>query len=167
VAGDVKIFATNRLVVAVPGSNPGKIEAPRDLARRGLKIVLAQQGVPVGDYARQALSKMEADPAYGAGFSDKVLENVVSEESNVKAVVSKIQLGEADAGIIYITDIGGDVARDVTAIDIPDEFNVVASYPIAMTARSANPALSAAFIEFVLSSEGQQILVDSGFIEVD
>ncbi len=164
VTGDVKIFAKNRLVIAVPKSNPGNVNTPADLAKRGLKIVLAQEGVPVGDYARQSLSKMEADAAFGTGFRDNVLKNVVSEEANVKGVVSKIQLGEADAGIVYKTDVTAGVGLDVTTIDIPDAFNVVASYPIAVTAKAANAELAALFVQFVLSKEGQQILADSGFM---
>ncbi len=76
--------------------------------------------MPVGDYARQSLKNMEADAAYGAGFSDSVLKNLVSEEPNVKSVVSKLQLGEADAGIVYRTDITAGVAKDVSAVEIPD-----------------------------------------------
>lgn len=161
---DVKVFARNRLVIAVPKSNPGEVNATADLAKRGLKIVLAQKGVPVGDYARQSLTKMDADASRGGGFSDTVLRNVVSEEPNVKSVVSKIQLGEADAGIVYKTDITADVANDVTTIDIPDAFNIVASYPIAVTARAANRDVAAAFVAFVLSEAGQKILTDAGFI---
>ena len=165
VTGDVRVFARNRLVIAVPRDNPGNVQAPADLARRGLKIVLAQAGVPVGNYARQSLSKMEADPAFGVGFSDNVLKNVVSEESNVKGVISKIQLGEADAGIVYLTDVTIGVGIDVTTIEIPESFNVIASYPIAVTAHASNPALAAEFVQFVLSKEGQQILSESGFME--
>lgn len=157
------IFARNRLVIAVPKSNPGQIQAPRDLAKANLKLVLAQKGVPVGDYAHQALSKMEADAAFGAGFSDKVLKNLVSEEPNVKSVVSKIQLGEADAGIVYKTDITAGVAGDVSAVEIPDAFNVIASYPIAVTSKAGKPAIAAAFIDFILSAEGQKVLADNGF----
>jgi molybdate transport system substrate-binding protein len=164
-AGDVRTFARNRLVIAVPKSNPGDVRTPADLAKHGLRIVLAQEGVPVGDYARQSLSKMEADSAYGSGFRDQVLKNMVSEESNVKAVVSKVQLGEADAGIVYLSDVTGGVGADVTTIDIPDQFNIVASYPITLTKSASNRALAEAFVEFVLSKDGQQILADSGFME--
>jgi len=161
--GAVKIFARNRLVIAVPKSNPGGIQSPKDLAKAHLNLVLAQQGVPVGDYARQALAKMEADASYGPGFSDAVLKNLVSEEANVKAVVSKVQLGEADAGIVYKTDVTAAIAKDVETIDLPDEFNVIASYPIAVTAKAGQPDLAAAFVAFVLSADGQKILTDSAF----
>jgi molybdate transport system substrate-binding protein len=156
-------FVRNRLVIAVPKSNPAQIASPNDLAKPNLKLVLAAKGVPVGDYARQSLKNMEADAAFGAGFSDKVLKNLVSEEPNVKSVVSKIQLGEADAGIVYKTDITAGVAGDVSAVEISDSFNVIASYPIAITSKAGNPALAAAFIDFMLSTEGQKVLADSGF----
>ena len=161
--GAVNVFARNRLVIAVPTSNPGGIQAPKDLAKPGLKLVLAEEGVPVGDYARQALSKMESDGSFGAGFTGAVLKNVFSEESNVKAVVAKVQRGEADAGIVYKTDITPAVAKDVTTIDIADGFNVIASYPIAITSMAGSPGVAAAFIEFIMSAEGQKILTDNGF----
>ena len=110
---------------------------------------------------------MDSDPAFGAGFSDSVLGNVVSEEPNVKAVVTKIQLGEADAGIVYATDVTADVAEDVTLIEIPDAFNVIAAYPIAITSEASNPDAAAAFIDFVLSPAGQAILRSYGFQPVE
>lgn len=164
VTKDVRTFARNRLVVALPKSNPGHVKTLADLARHGVKLVLAETGVPVGDYARQALKKMDSDPSYGASFSVSALKNVVSLESNVKAVVSKVQLGDTDAGIVYATDITPGVAKDITTIAIPDQFNVIASYPIAVTARAANPRLAAAFVQFVLSGAGQKILADEGFM---
>src|SRR5205814_342845 len=84
----------------------------------------------IGNYARQALAKLAADPAYGAGFDQKVLANLKSNEVDVKAVVGKVQLGEADAAIVYATD-AATAAKDVTAIVIPDQFNIIAAYPIA------------------------------------
>lgn len=164
VAQPARIFARNRLVIVVPRSNPGGIRSPQDLAKPGLKIVLAQTGVPAGDYARQSLTTMDADASYGAGFSGKVLANLVSEEANVKSVVAKVQLGEADAGIVYRTDITPGVANDVTAVDMPDAFNVIASYPIAVTKDASKPEVAAAFIDFILSAAGQQILADAGFM---
>ncbi len=159
-----RTFARNKLAVIVPKSNPANIVSPFDLARSGLRLVLAQQGVPAGDYAREVLRNMEADPRGGAGFADKVLVNVVSEEANVKAVVSKLQLGEADAGIAYVTDVTPDVAGDVTLIAVPDSLNVVAMYPIAITSGAAEPNIARAFIQFVLSAQGQQVLQRHGFL---
>jgi len=164
VVNAVTTFARNKLAVIVPKSNPGSIASPFDLARPGLKLVLAQRGAPAGDYARQILQNMEADPRGGAGFADKVLANLVSEEANVKAVVSKIQLGEADAGIVYVTDVTPDVAGDVMLIEIPDSLNVIATYPIAITSDAGEPKIAKAFIGFLLSAQGQQILEGHGFL---
>jgi molybdate transport system substrate-binding protein len=164
VVAPASTFVRNRLVIAIPKSNPGGIATPADLAKPGLKLVLAQKGVPAGDYARQIFANMAADPSYGAGFDTKVLKNLVSEEANVKAVVSKVQLGEADAAIVYRTDITAAVANDITAIDIPDPFNIVASYPIGVATKATQPAIAAAFVAFILSPDGQKILTDNGFI---
>lgn len=158
-----RTFARNRLVIAVPSANPGEISAPVDLANGGLKLVLAQEDVPVGNYARESLGNMEADATFGAGFRDRVLANVVSNEPNVKAVVTKVQLGEADAGIVYATDITGDLKGTVTAIPIPDEFNVVATYPVSVVSDAKEPEIAAAFIDFLLSAAGQAILEEHGF----
>jgi molybdate transport system substrate-binding protein len=167
VAEGSEIFAHNRLVVIVPADNPAGIEALQDLANSGVKLVIANADVPVGNYTRQFLDKASADPEFGADYKDAVLANVVSEESNVKQVVAKVQLGEADAGIVYSSDVTPEVSGDVTKIDIPDEYNVIADYPIAMTAEPGNEEGAQAFIDFILSDEGQQILESHGFIPVE
>ncbi|HYM15346.1 MAG TPA: molybdate ABC transporter substrate-binding protein [Dehalococcoidia bacterium] len=160
-------FAKNRLVIIVPKSNPAAIASAMDLVKTGVKLVLAQQGVPVGDYARQSIAKLGADAGYGAAFSRKVLANVVSEEPNVKAVVTKVQLGEADAGIAYVTDVTAGVAGDVTMLPIDDQFNVIATYPIAITRHAGKRDVAQAFIDFVLSDTGQGVLKRYGFISVN
>jgi molybdate transport system substrate-binding protein len=157
-------FARNRLTIIVPKSNPGGIATPKDLSKSGLKLVLAQKDVPVGNYARQALDKFSADASYGSDFSQKVLANLVSDEANVKAVVTKIQLGEADAGIVYVTDVTAGVSGDITQIEIPDQYNVSASYPIAITKDASKPAVARAFIDYVLSDAGQAVLKSFGFV---
>ncbi len=98
---------------------------------------------------------------FGSDFKDKVLANVVSNEDNVKQVVSKVQLGEADAGIVYTSDAVA--APDLKTIEIPAELNVIAKYPIAALTKSANPDLAKAFIDYVLSPEGQAVLQKWGF----
>ena len=152
-------FLMNRLVVIMPAENPAQLETLEDLARPGIKIVLAADEVPAGRYARQALDLMNGQ--YGSSFKDKVLANVVSNEDNVKQVVAKVQLGEADAGIVYTSDAFA--APDLKTIMIPDEVNVIARYPIAAIAKSANARLADEFIDFVLSADGQAVLQKWGF----
>lgn len=97
-----QIFLSNKLVLILPADNPASINSIEDLAASGIKIVLAAEEVPVGNYARQALNLMNI--SFGEDFKDKVLANVVSSEDNVKQVVAQVQLGEADAGIVYTSD---------------------------------------------------------------
>jgi molybdate transport system substrate-binding protein len=166
VADEGRTFARNRLVIIVPEDNPGGVTAPRDLGNPGVKLVLAAPDVPVGRYARESLDKFAADATYGTDFSSEVLANLVSEEPNVKAVVTKIQLGEADAGIVYVTDVSADVSGDISQIEIADEFNVIASYPIAVTAEAGEPGPAQAFVSYILSAEGQATMEEFGFIAV-
>jgi molybdate transport system substrate-binding protein len=154
-------------VIIVPADNPAGIEEPADLANDGLRLVLALAEVPVGRYARDSLTSMAADPAFGETFDDDVLSNLVSEEPNVKAVVTKVQLGEADAGIVYVSDVTPDVAGDITTIDIADAHNVIAEYPIAITTETGETEVAEAFIAFVLSGDGQAILEEYGFIPIE
>ena len=154
-----QIFLTNKLVVILPADNPSQIEKLEDLANPGIKLVLAAEEVPVGKYARQALETMNG--SFGADFKEKVLTNVVSNEDNVKQVVAKVQLGEADAGIVYTSDAVA--ASELKTIDIPLELNVLATYPIAPLIRSDNADLAAKFIEAVLSADGQAVLQKWGF----
>jgi len=164
-SGESALFAANRLVVVVPTSDT-KVQTLADLAKPGLKLVLAQKDVPVGGYARDAISKMDASGQYGAGFSQKVLANLVSEESNVKQALAKVALGEADAAIVYSTDVTKNMASQVTVLAIPDAQNVVAAYPIALVKAGKQPELAQRFISYVLSPEGQAILKRYGFMEV-
>ena len=162
IRGAHKTFARNRLTVIVPKDNPGHITELKDLARPGLKIVLAGAGVPVGGYSLTALDKMNAD--FGAAFSQTVLSNVVSNEDNVKQVVAKIQLGEGDAGIVYSSDVTPAVAEKVVKLDIPDKYNVLATYPIAALKSAPQADLAAKFIDFVLSADGQAVLKKWGLL---
>jgi molybdate transport system substrate-binding protein len=164
IVGRTSIFAQNRLVLVIPKGNPGKINTLQDLANVGVKLVLAQEQVPVGNYSRQSLDKMTADPAFGADFKTKVLANVVSNELNVKDVIAKVQLGEADAGIVYKTDANSADPSKVTMIDIPDQYNIVAQYPIGVVKGGANAAGAQAFISYLLSPAGQAVMAKYGFI---
>jgi len=162
VQGETPLFVKNRLVVITPKANPGKVAEFRDLAKPGLKLDLANAKVPVGNYSRQAFSKASAE--YGADFEKSVLGNIVSEEENVKQVVTKVQLGEADAGIVYVSDVTPKVSKDVLTVAIPDAYNQLAAYPIALTKGVQNRAAADVFIAFVLSAEGQAILKTHNFI---
>lgn len=159
--GKYQDFATNRLVVILPPKNQANIQTLQDLAKPGIKLDLADASVPVGSYARQALTNLSKDPTYGTDYSTKVLANVVSNETDVKQVVSKVDLGEADAGIVYVTD--AQAAPDLKTVAIPDDFNVIAKYPIAVVAKSPNADLAAAFVAYVLSPDGQAMLQKWGF----
>jgi molybdate transport system substrate-binding protein len=167
-AGDVKgepsIFAQNRLVIVVPANNPGNVNSVKDLAKAGLKLVLAQEQVPVGNYARQSLDKLSADPTYGSDFKAKVLANLASNELNVKDVLAKVQLGEADAGIVYATDAAAADQSKIKTIDIPQQFNIIAQYPIGVVKSGSNPDGARAFIDELLSPAGQAIMAKYGFI---
>jgi len=164
--GASQIFVKNRLVVIIPLSNPGKITSLKDLARKGVKIDLAAATVPAGKYSRQALMNLSKSPQYGANYGSTVLANVVSQEDNVKAVVQKVQLGEADAGFVYVTDAYS-ASGKVTVIDIPDPYNVIAQYPIAVTKSSPHASDAQAFVAFVLSPAGQAIMKKYQFIPVN
>ena len=160
-ANAIQDFATNSLIVILPPSNPGDVTALADLDRSKLKLVLADESVPAGDYARQVLDKMSQDPNYGVDFSARVLANVVSNETDVKQVVAKIELGEADAGIVYVSDAVA--ASELTTLSIPANFNVIARYPVATLINAQEPKLADAFIAYVNSLEGQAILAKWGF----
>ncbi len=165
--GTQQVFANNRLVMVVPVDNPGGVETLQDLAQPGLKLVLAAEDVPVGAYSRDYLDKAAEHPDFAADYRDAVLANVVSYEQTVKAVLTKVVLGEADAGIVYTSDVGPDVADQVQTIEIPDDLNTIATYPIAMVSDSGQPALADAFVSYVLSPDGQGTLAEFGFIPVE
>jgi molybdate transport system substrate-binding protein len=148
-------FARNTLAVILPSDNPAHITSLGDLARPGVKLVLAAVGVPAGDYARGVLEN--------AGIQKEALANVVSNEEDVKGVVQKVLLGEADAGIVYRTDITPDISTSVRAISIPDGVNVIATYPIAVIDGSGRTPVAEAFVRFV-TGPGQATLTKFGFL---
>ena len=161
-----QIFVKNRLVVIIPVSNPGKINSLKDLANKGVKIDIEAPAVPAGKYSLQVLDNMSKSPDYGSSYAGMVKENFVSQEDNVKAVVQKVQLDEADAGFVYTTDVTASVASKLTILPIPDTFNVIAEYPIAVTKSSAHSTDAQAFVQYILSSAGQAILAKYKFITV-
>lgn len=164
VDGEDRLFVKNKLVMIYPTTNPANVQSIQDLAKPNLKLVLTDKNVPIGAYARTALEKLSADPRYGAGFGQRVLNNLRSEEANVRAVVTKVQLGEADAAIVYASDVTSQVSAQVKSILIPDQFNTIATYPIAMVRDAPNRAAAQAFISFVRSAQGQEILKKHNFI---
>jgi molybdate transport system substrate-binding protein len=147
------VFATNRLVVVVPKDNPAGIATVDDVARDGVKLLIAAEGVPVGDYTRTVLENL--------GLTD-ALANVVSEEEDVKGVVGKIALGEADAGFVYATDVRP-VEEDVLAIEIPAAAQPPVEYQAAIVAGSENREAAQAFLELLLGDEGRAALTAGGF----
>jgi molybdate transport system substrate-binding protein len=151
-------FLRNHLVVIIPQNNPAMLSSFEELSRPGLKLVLAAEEVPAGRYARQMLDNV------GVDFKDQVLANVVSNETDVKQVVTKVQLGEADAGIVYASDAVA--APELSVIEIPAKWNVLAEYPIASLENAPNPELADEFITFVLSPEGGAILQKWGFTPI-
>ncbi|HRW10200.1 MAG TPA: molybdate ABC transporter substrate-binding protein [Caldilineaceae bacterium] len=165
ISGTQRTFVRNRLVVITPRDNPANLTALQDLAMPGVKVVFAAAEVPVGQYTLAFLDKADADAALGSGYKNAVLANVVSYEQNVRAVLTKISLGEADAGVVYTSDVGV-TANSVIQIEIPDPLNTIATYPIAPLADSAQPELAQQFIEYVLAPEGQQVLARYGFIPI-
>ncbi|MEN6342003.1 MAG: molybdate ABC transporter substrate-binding protein [Methanospirillum sp.] len=161
--GSVQPFAANRLAVLVPAANPAGIASFRDLANSGLRLAVGAKGVPVGDYARQALDAAAATPAYGPDFRAKVLGNVASEETSVSALAARVVLGEVDAGIGYASDVPAAEKERVILVEVPPELNVVAKYPIGVLAQSARPELAQAFTETVRSPAGRAVLERHGF----
>ncbi len=162
--GEVQIFARNHLVVIFPTDNPGGITRLGDLAEPGLMIVLANQAVPVGNYSLEFLNKASQHPEFGLDYKNKVLKSVVSYEENVKAVLSNVLLGEADAGIVYASDLSPTNGEKLGYIEIPDPLNVTAGYFIAPVGGSSESEPANDFINFVLSTQGQDILAQHGLI---
>lgn len=165
ISGTDHAFVRNRLVVITPKENPAGITTLKDLAKPGVKLVFEAKEVPAGQYTLDFLTKASALPEYTAAYSPTVLTNVVSYEDNVRSVLSKITLGEGDAGVVYTTDAATQPDK-LQQITIPDELNVIATYPIAPLSDSASPELAQAFVEFVLSPEAKQVFVKYGFIPV-
>ena len=160
-----QIFARNRLVVITPKRGLARVKKLADLALPDLKLVIALATVPVGAYTRQMLKNLEATKRYGPNFAARVLNNLVSEESNVRQVALKVRLGEADAGVVYQTDITPQVQSSLIQIAIPERQNVVASYPIAVLREATNKNAAREFTDYVLGLAGQGILRKWGFIK--
>ena len=157
----VASFATNGLILITPADNPARVESIADLAKPGLLLVLAVEGTPIRQYTDAMLSSHNAD--HGDDFATSALGNLVSEESNVRQVATRVALGEADAGIVYRSDAIGKIAESLNIIPIEPRHNQIASYPIALLNDAAEPKFAGGFIDFVLSADGQAILRVFGF----
>jgi len=149
-------FVRNQLVIITPPGDPASIRSLQDLAKPDVKVLLAAPGVPVGDYARRALE--------AAGIREAVLANVVSNEEDDASLVAKIVAGEADAAIVYTSDVSGKVAPRVRAVPLPASDNVVATYPIAVVDGTDRPELARAFVDYVTGPAGRATLATFGFL---
>lgn len=193
-SGETAVFASNQLAIIAPsgavlqdsdaGEGPGVTpitpngspfansdrndpnrKALHYLAKPGIKLVLALEAVPVGAYSRHVIDNISADPEFGADYAQRVLANLVSEETNVRNVVQKVALGEADAGIVYVTNaVAPGVAGKTEHFILPKPFNVTATYPISALKGTSKLVLAQAFIEFLVSDPGQAILARHGFL---
>jgi molybdate transport system substrate-binding protein len=161
---NIQALAGNQLVIAAPLNNPAQIKDLSSLTQPGIKIVLAAPEVPAGKYAQQFLDKATKSGSYGANYKEEVLKNVVSYEENVRAVLSKVALGEADAGIVYRTDVTQALYSKVALLSIPDEFNIQVTYIIAPVSDSPHSGTAADFVAYTVSPAGQEILSRFGFL---
>jgi len=153
-------FCTNSLVLVLPAGNPAGVHSLADLARAGIKLVIGAESVPVGTYTRTALHNLDA--SLGPGYSTRVLANVVSNEESVDGVLTKVRLGEADAGFVYVTDARA-AGSSVRMIALPPEAQARATYPIAVVRNARDHAAARAFVDLVVSPAGRAELVRAGF----
>ena len=161
-AGSITKFAGNLLTVIVPMANPAGIQTPADLAKPGIKVIAAGDTVPITKYATQLVANLAKQPGYPADFAARYTANVVSKEENVAAVVAKIELGEGDAGIVYVTD--AKTSTKVTTVAVPDAANVPATYGGVVVKASPNLAAAQAFLAWLAGPDGQAILASFGFL---
>jgi molybdate transport system substrate-binding protein len=161
-AGDLVPFAGNLLTVVVPADNPGALKSPADLAKAGVKVIAAGADVPITKYATQLVANLAKEPGYPADFAAAYAANIVSMEVNVSALLSKIELGEGDAGIVYVTD--ANASSKVATIDVPDTANVPATYAGVVVNGSAQATAATAFLDWLAGPDGQAILAGFGFL---
>lgn len=149
-ASDPKVFATNKMEIAIPPNNPGNVASVNDLAKSSVKTALCQPQVPCGSVAQQVFTNA------------KITVKPVTLEPDVKSVLTKVQLGEVDAGMVYVTDVMAAGAK-VKGVEISNDVNASTDYPIAALAKSGNPAVASAFVDLVLSPAGEGVLSAAGF----
>jgi len=161
-AGAAVTFAGNKLTIIVPAANPAGIRSPKDLAKTGVKVIAAGDAVPITKYATLLVANLAKESGYPADFAAKFTANIASKEDNVKAIVAKIELGEGDAGIVYVTD--AKASTKVTAVDVPDMADVPATYSGVVVKASKNAAAAQAFLTWIAGPDGQAILGSFGFL---
>ena len=159
--GEPEVFVKNREVVMVPKDNPAGIRDFEDVAEPGVRLVLAEEGVPAADYALEILGKAEEE--YGPGFERDVLGNVVSREADVRASVNRVVVGDADATFGYASDFTPDIRDRVEVVPIPPDLNIVATYPVAALEDAKEPELAEEWVDLVTGEEGQRVLEKWGF----
>ena len=160
--GGVTKFAGNLLAVIVPQANPAHIGSPEALANSGVMIIAAGDAVPITKYANQLVANLAKEPAYPADFAARYTANIVSKEDNVSAIVAKVELGEGDAGIVYVTD--AKTSTKVTVVEVPSSANVPATYGGVVVKSSPSPGAAAAFLAWLARPDGQAVLAGFGFL---
>lgn len=159
------VFAKNKLVI-IANKELNRVHSMSDLAKEGIKLSIGTKEVPVGSYTRNVLSKLSNSKQFQADFSDKVFKNVITEENNVKTVLSKVLLGEVDAGIVYQSDVSPMNKDKLVVINIPEKYNIIAEYPVAVLNISSNKQLAEKFVTFLSSQTAQKILKKHGLIPI-
>ena len=159
----ISVFARNWQALIVPKNNPAQIQNLSDLAKPGLKIVMGVKDLPITNSTMQILDKLAADPAYGPKYKEKVLSNVISQETNINFIVSKVALGEADAAFVHKSEVSPEYAEKVMVIDIPEKYNVKSEYAIGVLNQSKSSDLAEKFINLVKSADGKAILEKHGY----
>jgi len=162
----VRKFSSNYIVIIVPSGNPGDIQSYTDLTRPGVKIAMGTEEVPVGINTRIVLDKLSASPDTPDGWKDAVFQNVVTYENAEPAVVTKVSLGEVDAGFVYESSFSATKTGSLELITIPEEYNALQIYTLGILTDSTNKKTGETFIEFILSDDGQKILKNYGFTSI-
>jgi molybdate transport system substrate-binding protein len=160
--GPAVSFAGNKLTVIVPTDNPAGITTPADLAKAGVKVIAAGDEVPITKYATQLVDNLAKEPGYPADFAAAYAANIVSKEDNVKAVVAKVELGEGDAGIVYLTDAAA--STKVATVEVPESANVLATYAGVVVKATPNAAAAQSFLAWFAGPDGRAILAGFGFL---
>jgi molybdate transport system substrate-binding protein len=155
-------FAGNELTVIVPADNPAGIKTPADLAKSGVKVIAAGDEVPITKYATQLVDNLAKEAGYPADYAADYAKNIASKEDNVKAVVAKVELGEGDAGIVYVTD--AKASDKVATVDVPDTANMPATYDGVVVKASKDAAAAKAFLDWLAGPQGQAIFGGLGFL---